>query len=228
MAEDDLQMRILGVDPGDEVAGARKLYLRTSRGAIPVIMHVAENASRAILCVCGAIGGFDGPAMLYPRLGLTMPRAGFAVVRMNYRQPNEFDECVLDTLAALTFIKGAGHDRVALIGHSFGGAVAINAGTLSPVVTTVVAVSSQLAGAHVIGELAPKPLLLIHGTADTILSDECSRMLYERAGEPKMLKLFDNADHRLSGHGDQLFNLVQGWIESRLQSPSRARIDSQF
>lgn len=228
MAEDDLQMRILGVDPGDEVAGARKLYLRTSRGAIPVIMHVAENASRAIVCVCGAIGGFDGPAMLYPRLGLTMPRAGFAVARMNYRQPNEFDECVLDTLAALTFIKGAGHDRVALIGHSFGGAVAINAGTLSPVVTTVVAVSSQLAGAHVIGELAPKPLLLIHGTADTILSDECSRMLYERAGEPKMLKLFDNADHRLSGHGDELFNLVQGWIESRLQSPSRAPIDSQF
>jgi len=228
MAEDDLQMRILGVDPGDEVAGARKLYLRTSRGAIPVIMHVAENASRAILCVCGAIGGFDGPAMLYPRLGLTMPRTGFAVARMNYRQPNEFDECVLDTLAALTFIKGAGHDRVALIGHSFGGAVAINAGTLSPVVTTVVAVSSQLAGAHVIGELAPKPLLLIHGTADTILSDECSRMLYERAGEPKMLKLFNNADHRLSGHGDELANLVQGWIESRLQSPSRAPIGSQF
>jgi uncharacterized protein len=228
MPEDDLQMRILGVDPGDEVAGARKLYLRTSRGTIPVIMHAAESASGAVLCVCGAIGGFDGPAMLYPRLGLTMPHTGFAVARMNYREPNEFDECVLDTLAALTFIKGAGYDRVALIGHSFGGAVVINAGTLSPVVTTVVAVSSQLAGAHMVGELAPKPLLLIHGTADTILSDECSRMLYERAGEPKMLKLFDGADHRLSSHGDELFNLVQGWIESRLQRPAIPPIDSQF
>ena len=91
----------------------------------------------------------------------------------------------------------------------------INAGTLSPGVTTVVAVSSQLAGAHVVAELAPKPLLLIHGTADTVLSDECSRTLYERAGEPKMLKLFDGADHRLSGHGDELLTLVQGWIESR-------------
>jgi alpha/beta superfamily hydrolase len=216
MAEDDLQMRILGVDPGDEVAGARKVYLRTSRGPIPVIMHSAENSSRAILCVCGAIGGFDGPAMLYPRLGLIMPHTGIAVARMNYRQPNEFDECVLDTLAALTFLKGTGHDRAALIGHSFGGAVVINAGTLSPVVTTVVAVSSQLAGAHVVGELAPKPLLLIHGTADTVLSDECSRMLYERAGEPKMLKLFDGADHRLSGQGDELFTLVRSWIESRV------------
>jgi uncharacterized protein len=215
MAEDDLQMRILGVDPGEEIAGARKLHLRTSRGSIPVILHGTENASRAILCICGAIGGFDGPAMLYPRLGLTMPHAGFAVARMNYRQPNEFDECVLDTLAALTFLKGMGHERFALIGHSFGGAVVINAGTLSKVVATVVAVSSQLAGAHVVGELAPKPLLLIHGTADTILSDECSRMLYERAGEPKMLKLFDGADHRLSNHGDELFTLVQDWIVSR-------------
>src|SRR6516162_7864660 len=208
-------MRILGVEPEDEVAGARNLHLRTSRGLIRIILHRAENASRAILCVCGAIGGFDGPAMLYPRLGLIMPHTGIAVARMNYRQPNEFDECVLDTLAALTFLKGMGHDRAALIGHSFGGAVVINAGTLSPVVTTVVAVSSQLAGAHVVGDLAPKPLLLVHGTADTILPDECSRMLYERAGEPKTLKLFDGADHRLSGCGDELFTLVQGWIEAR-------------
>ena len=215
MAEDDLQMRILGVDPGDEVAGARRLYLRTSRGPIPVIMHAAENASRAILCVCGAIGGFDGPALLYPRLGLIMPQISFAVARMNYRKPNEFDECLLDTVATLTFLKGMGHERAALIGHSFGGAVVINAGTLSPVVTTVIAVSSQLAGAHMVGELAPKPLLLIHGTADSVLPDNCSRMLYERAGEPKMLKLFDGADHRLSGHGDELFTLVQGWLESR-------------
>jgi alpha/beta superfamily hydrolase len=215
MAEDELQMRILGVEPGDEVAGARKLQLRTSRGPIAVILHTAENASRAILCVCGALGGFDGPAMLYPRLGLSMPHEGFAVARMNYRQPNEFDECVLDTLAALTFLKGTGHQRTALIGHSFGGAVVINAGTLSQEVTTVVAISSQLAGAHVVGHLAPKPLLLIHGTADSILPDRCSRMLYEQAGEPKSLKLFDDADHRLSKLDDELFALVKDWIASR-------------
>jgi dienelactone hydrolase len=144
-----------------------------------------------------------------------MPHSGFAVARMNYRQPNEFDECVLDTLATLNVLKGMGHERAALIGHSFGGAVVINAGTLSPLVTTVVAVSSQLAGAQVVGELAPKPLLLIHGTADSILPDECSRMLYERAGQPKMLKLFDGADHRLSNRGDELFTIVHDWLEAR-------------
>ena len=216
MADEYLDLRILGVDPDEEIAGARRLTIRTSRGAIPVVMHAAQTPSRAVVCVSGAIGGFDGPAMLYPRLGLELPRKGISVARVNYRAPNDFDECLLDTLAALTFLKGIGHERAAIIGHSFGGAVAINAGTLSPVAATVIAISSQLAGAHVVGDLAPKPLLLIHGTADEILPPRSSELIYERAGEPKRLMLFEGADHRLSGKGEELFALVDEWLESRV------------
>ena len=106
--------------------------------------------------------------------------------------------------------------RVALIGHSFGGAVAINAGTLSPLVTTVVALSSQLAGAHVAGELAPKPLLLIHGDADTILPHESSQALYDRAGEPKILKILPGVGHRLSEAADEVFDLVRDWLLKKI------------
>jgi fermentation-respiration switch protein FrsA (DUF1100 family) len=154
--------------------------------------------------------------MLYPRLGLELPRKGITVARVNYRAPNDFNECLLDTLAALTFLKGTGHGRAAIIGHSFGGAVAINSGTLSPVATAVVAISSQLAGAHVVGDLAPKPLLLIHGTADDILPARSSELIYERAGEPKRLMLFEGADHRMSGKGEELFALVDEWLATRL------------
>ncbi len=157
MSDEGLTLRITGVEPGDEIAGARKVTIATTRGAIPLMLHSAAEKGRAVLCVSGAMGGFDGPSMLYPRLGLEMPRRGLTIARLDYRAPNEFGECLVDAMAALTFLGGIGNERVALIGHSFGGAVAINAGTLSPIVTTVIALSSQLAGAHVAGELAPKP-----------------------------------------------------------------------
>lgn len=214
--DDEISLRILGVDAGEEIDGARSVSLRTTRGDIPLILHAAETAGLAALCVCGAIGGYDGPAKLYQRMGHELPRLGIGVARLDYRMPNEFAECVVDAMAGLSFLKGIGYGRSAIVGHSFGGAVAINTATLSPAVTAVVAISSQLAGAHVVADLAPRPLLLLHGTSDTILSDESSRMLYERAGEPKTLKLFEGADHRFTNAGDELFATVRDWLLSHL------------
>jgi pimeloyl-ACP methyl ester carboxylesterase len=215
-ADEGLTLRIIGVEPGDEIAGARKVTIATTRGAIPLILHSAPEKGRAVLCVSGAIGGFNGPSMLYPRLGLEMPPRGLTIARLDYRAPNEFGECLLDAMAALSFLGGIGNNRLALIGHSFGGAVAINAGTLSPIVTTVIALSSQLAGAHVVGELAPKPLLLIHGEADMILSHESSQALYDRAGEPKTLKLLPAVGHGLAEASDEVFELVSDWLMQKV------------
>jgi pimeloyl-ACP methyl ester carboxylesterase len=209
-------LRITGVEPGDEIAGARRVTIATTRGAIPLMLHSAHEKGRAVLCVSGAIGGFDGPSMLYPRLGLELPRRGFSIARLGYREPNEFGECLVDAMAALTFLSGIGHERIALIGHSFGGAVAINAGTLSAHVTTVIALSSQLGGAHVAGELAPKPLLLIHGGADTILSHESSQALYERAGEPKTIRILPGVGHSLAEAQDEVFALVSEWLSQKV------------
>lgn len=209
---EDLSLRIVGIEPGTEIDGARSLSIQTSRGAIPMILHAAAQPGRAAVCVSGAIGGVIGPGGLYPRLGREMPSRGISIARLDYRAPNDFGECMLDAMAALAFLKGTGYSRAGLIGHSFGGAIAINAGTLNPIVTTVVAISSQLAGAHTVAELAPKPLLLVHGTADTILSHQCSEMLFERAGEPKTMKLYPDAGHRLSEVADELAELVSAWL----------------
>lgn len=47
----------------------------------------------------------------------------------------------------------------------------------------------------VVGQIAPRPLLLIHGTADLIIPVAHSQRLYEAAGEPKQLWLFPDAPH---------------------------------
>jgi fermentation-respiration switch protein FrsA (DUF1100 family) len=213
---DELSLSITGVEPEVEIAGARRMVLATTRGRIGLILHGAENAQRGAICLGGASGGVDGPAMLYARLGQHSRSLGLSVMRLRYRIPNDMAECALDTMAGISFLKGTGYQRVALIGHSFGGGVAIATATLNPMVATVVAISSQLDGAQNVAQLAPRPLLLIHGTADPILSHESSRLIFEHAGEPKTLKLFDGADHGLRQVGDEVHDLVSRWLSEKL------------
>jgi len=209
---EELNLSITGVEPQNEIAGARRVLLATTRGKIRMMLHAVEKAERAVLCLGGASGGMDGPAMLYPRLGLELRPMGVTVTRLGYRIPGEMGECVLDAMAGLSFLKGIGHQRAALIGHSFGGGVAIATATMNQMAAAVVAISSQLDGAQNVAQLAPRPLLLIHGSADTVLRDESSRLIFERAGEPKTLKLFTGADHGLTQAGDQVFGLVRQWL----------------
>ena len=64
--------------------------------------------------------------------------------------------------------------------------------------------ASQTAGTSGIKRLAPIPVLLMHGTGDTCLSDRCSRSLYrdygEKEGGKRELHLFEGDDHGLSGN----------------------------
>ena len=100
-----------------------------------------------------------------------------------------------------------------LVGHSFGGAIAIGAGALlGPDAVGVVALSTQVPGTEHVEQLAGRPLLLVHGESDGVLPDLCSRNVYQRAAEPKELVLLPGDGHLLDGSPDALATRVIGFI----------------
>ena len=58
----------------------------------------------------------------------------------------------------------------------------VNAGASSQAVIAVAALSSQASGTDTVGDLSPKPVIFIHGSADEVLSDHCSRIFTPARG----------------------------------------------
>ncbi len=217
---EDLSARITRVEPWQPPAGqaGRGVLLRTTRGDIQAIVHHDRDTptTMGIVWVWGAAGGFDGPAdAIYGDLAEQLA-PGITSVRVDYRDPRMFDESVLDTLVGVSFLAGTGHTRIALVGHSFGGAVVISAAPLSPLVKAVVALSSQTAGAVRADQVSPRPLLLVHGEEDTRLPADCSRQIFAWAKQPKELVLYPDAGHGLMQCKDQLRELLADWLVQRL------------
>jgi pimeloyl-ACP methyl ester carboxylesterase len=53
---------------------------------------------------------------------------------------------------------------------------------------------------HVIGRLAPRPLLMIHGGGDTYIKPEMAQAMFDRARKPKELWVVDGAKHNQGIH----------------------------
>ena len=196
------------------------LIFNTNRGHLPAIWHAAPDADLAVIMVCGAGGGYRGPGnRAYARVAETLNAQGISALRLNYRQPNVFPECVLDVLAGVVFLGNLSYRPVVLVGHSFGGAVVIAAGAASRHVCGVAALASQTYGANMAGVLTPKPLLVVHGKNDTRLPYSCGVQIYEWANEPKELVLYDGAEHRLEECAAELETLLLKWIPATLKNP---------
>ena len=224
---DDLTIQIEDVSrwtPHEDQPG-NGILLHTTRGDIHTIVHSNPDpdyrTDKAIIFVWGARGGFDGPAGgIYARLAEDL-KYQFTSIRIDYRLPNVIHECVLDTIAGLYFLSVTGHTDVALVGHSFGGAVVILTGSLSPMVKAVAALSSQTGGLPIRERygLSPRPLLLAHGGADTRLPPSCSEQIYEWASEPKEKVIFPGAEHGLVECQEELDALLKDWLLHHLANP---------
>ena len=195
---------------------SERLQLVTTQGPITCRLHPADGED-AIVWVFGAGGGLGGPAGgVYTRLGGRFQASGVTSLELAYRRPGYLHECVADVLVGLAHLESTGKRRIVLIGHSFGGAVVINAGVISEAVIAVAALSSQSAGADVVGQLSPKPVLFIHGERDEVLPASCSRDLHARAGEPKDLILYPGCLHGLDQCREELDRDLARWLRKVL------------
>lgn len=67
-----------------------------------------------------------------------------------------------------------------------------------------------------VAQIAPRPLLLVHGSQDDIVPVTHAHEVYTRAGEPKQLVIVDGAGHRLR-QDDRAMAVAIDWLKNHTQ-----------
>ncbi len=220
-----LEASLRDVEMGILQDGYHPVFLQTRRGAVQCRYYPVDGTTHGAIWVGGVGGDWDTPARglyadLCPELQSGAIASGIASLRLRYRYPTDLIESVYDVLAGIVYLQEQGIDAIALIGHSFGGAVVIQTAVRAEAVRTVVTLASQSYGAEVVPALEPRcSLLLIHGTGDPILPPQCSQQIYQLAPEPKRLIIYPDATHGLDEVAVEVRQVVRDWVVSQLNRP---------
>ncbi|MHB0975638.1 MAG: alpha/beta hydrolase [Candidatus Aquicultorales bacterium] len=201
------------------------VVLKTAKGQIRCRFYEGPPTRNAVIWVGGAGGGWDSPAKgLYSTLSRGLLEEGVSSLRIRYRNPRNLDEAVFDVLAGISFLENQGYTKIGLVGHSLGGAVAIQAAAHSALVRTVVTLATQSHGAEEVGRLASAcSILLIHGTEDVVLPSYASEQVFDTAHEPKKLMLLPGNGHLLDESAGEVRSIAKEWIVSKLAGKKRPK-----
>lgn len=199
--------------------GYRPIGIQTTLGKVRTRLYPGIETFGAAVFLGAASSGFDSPARdLFHDLAIEIRELGVASLHVRYRLHGEVDQCTLDALAGIAYLGTIGIDKVVTIGHGFGGAIAINAGALSPAVRGVAALSTQSYATDRVPLLAPRPLLLFHGESDTFMPTDSALTVFHRARQPKEMVTFPSADHHLEEAREEIMERLREWIPETLQS----------
>ncbi len=73
-------------------------------------------------------------------------------------------------------------------------------------------VAERINTLEAVADIAPRPLLIVHGTADRWVPVEQARELRARARPPSRYVEVDGANHSFSWHRAELRDLIAGWL----------------
>jgi hypothetical protein len=69
----------------------------------------------------------------------------------------------------------------------------------------------------VVGAIAPRPLLLLHASTDSVTPTEQSVVLFRKAGMPTDLHLIADVDHFMFAEGNPMVtDIVRTWLRNRI------------
>jgi hypothetical protein len=181
--------------------------------------YQAKDAKKAVIFVGGIGGDYDSPAKnLYPNLAAKISNEGISALRVQFRYPTLLEESVQDVLSGAKFLESEGVEALGLVGHSFGGAVVVQAGVKLRFVKTVVTLATQGFGAEVVAELPPyASILVLHGVKDETLSPDNSRLVYSLAHGHKKIIFFKGDRHGLDESADRVLEAVYEWLKEELK-----------
>lgn len=203
--------------------GLRHIEMYTRHGLLGILWHepVGSAGASGVVMMGGAMGGLMGPGeALYQVLGEDFSARGVPSMRISWRKPNDLDACCVDAAAAVQMMVGTGCDRVVLMGHSFGGAIAVRVAVgLSAMVCGVVTFATQSAGCEVAGGLQGRPLLMFHGDRDEILPVEASEVVRAMAGHGE-LRVMPGDGHLLAKSHDVMREEVNAWCDAVFRTAS--------
>ncbi len=149
-----------------------------------------------------------------------------------------------DSVAAITYLRSRSDidtGKIFIYGQSLGGTLAIAAAAINPQGVRAVVSESAFysyssvtderrpgdgygyeqddiySGGHYVAKLSPIPLLILHGTGDSITSHAQSEQLFAEAKEPKQLELIKYGRHLAAmteRYGDHFQKMIMAFFDA--------------
>jgi pimeloyl-ACP methyl ester carboxylesterase len=207
---------VLAKADGELSETSRLVEIYTMEGLLQIMWHGDPDATDVVLMCGGAMGGMLGPGRsLYLELGLELAAEGRAAMAISYRKPGDLTRSLLDTCAAADLALRNGAQRFVILGHSFGGAVAIQAAsTFAAHTAGVITYATQSAGCEDAARIGDTPLLLLHGERDSILGPENSMMVQSLAGAGEV-RTYPDTDHLMAEAAEEIAELTGSWVREK-------------
>jgi alpha/beta superfamily hydrolase len=211
-------LEALAAEEVEIMPGLVHMEVYTLHGLLTMLWHGPRDAPKVVVTCGGGMGGLLGPAnQIYHRLGIALAAEGIGTIRVGYRKPNDLSRCVHDVAAATDLASRTGARRFVVMGHSFGGAVAVQAGVvLGEHCAGLVTFATQSAGCEFASELGDTPLLLFHGTDDEILPPDTSGVVQMLAGHGDVV-LLPGDGHLLNKNVDEIDERLDAFLTANLR-----------